>query len=151
VKGLDEWCEALGYFSPTKLRRAGSTPAGAPKHDRGERSSAYRVPVPCQIGRGSPGHSGGVTESWPIFAEVTDSQVSDHGRAPSWQCGSQGFESPQLHPNKQGGRIATERTKGARAAYLVPASSDVTELPLQYLGLAVEAGSVSTMRSWWPA
>jgi hypothetical protein len=48
----------LGYFSPTKLRRAGSTPAGAPKHDRGERSSAYRVPVPCQIGRGSPGIAG---------------------------------------------------------------------------------------------
>jgi hypothetical protein len=150
VKGLDEWCEALGYFSPTKLRRAGSTPAGAPKHDRGERSSAYRMPVPCQIGRGSPGIAG----SHGKLADIRRGhRLAGQRSWPStvlavWESG---VRVPQLHPNKQGGRIATERTKAARAADPVPASSDVTELPLQYPDLAVEAGSVPTMRSWWPA
>jgi hypothetical protein len=54
-----------------------------------------------------------------MFAEVRDSQLSDHGQVPSWQCGGQGFESPQLHPSRTGRspievnalRISVERSR----------------------------------------
>lgn len=117
----------MGYFSPTKLRRAGSTPAGAP-NTTGVSALARTA---CQSHARSAGDRQGIAGSHGKLADIRRGHRLAAQR--SWPStvlavwGSGGSSPLSSTPTSRA--FPSERSeRRGRAAYPVPASLDVTEL-----------------------